>query len=353
MLRILHCIVVFFVAVVFVTDSWAEPGSRGTPVTATSVVRDTVVITEESMGWIETKVNPEVAAEVSGRIQEIFVDTGQTVESGVPMVTIDSEHLKIEKQALQSEVDRLEALIANQKRTVERYRNLLAKKSTSQERFDNAEVKLITLREQLQGALSRLADNKRRMAKTSVLAPVGGWIEKRFVSEGDFVKEGTPLFLLVTDQFLRIVLPFPESVAASLATGQQVKLTSPLSGNRVIEAKINQIRPAVNIHSRAVEVIIYLENPGGWRPGGTINGTVIIDRHTNGMLVPAQAIVRRPAGKVVYQIENNTAHQRQVSTGRRQGDLVEIINGLSGDERIIVDGAGFLTDGAAVVEKQQ
>ena len=352
MSRVFYCLLVLFVTVGCVSNTWAEPGEKVTPVTATPVIHDTVIITEEAMGWIETKVNPEVAAEVSGRIQEIFVDTGQIVKAGSTMLTIDSEEQKLEKKALQSEVDRLEALIANQKRTLERHRNLLAKKSISQERFDDAEVKLITLGEQLEGAKSRLADNKRRMAKTSVLAPVAGWIEKRYVSEGAFVEEGTPLFLLVTDQFLRIVLPFPENVATSLAIGQQVRLTSPLSHERVIEATINQIRPAVNIQSRAIEVIIYLENPGSWRPGGTINGTVTINQHENGLLVPSRAVVRRPAGKVVYQIENNIAHQRQVATGQRQGDLVEITSGLSGNEGIIVDGAGFLTDGASVMEKQ-
>jgi len=352
MSRVFCCLLVLFVTVGSVSNTWAEPGEKVTPVTATPVIHDTVIITEEAMGWIETKVNPEVAAEVSGRIQEIFVDTGQIVKAGSTMLTIDSEEQKLEKKALQSEVDRLEALIANQKRTLERHRNLLAKKSISQERFDDAEVKLITLGEQLEGAKSRLADNKRRMAKTSVLAPVAGWIEKRYVSEGAFVEEGTPLFLLVTDQFLRIVLPFPENVATSLAIGQQVRLTSPLSHERVIEATINQIRPAVNIQSRAIEVIIYLENPGSWRPGGTINGTVTIEQHENGLLVPARAVVRRPVGKVVYQIKDNIAHQLQVTTGSRQGELVEIADGLSGNERIIVDGAGFLTDGASVMEKQ-
>ena len=360
MLKIFHCLIVLLITIAGAGQGWTEtkadnqqPPVIATPVAATSVIRDTVIITEESMGWIEAKINPKVAAEVSGQIEKIYVDTGQIVTTGETMVTIDSEPQKLEKAALQSDVDRLKALIVNQKQTVERYRNLLAKKSISQERFDNAEVKLITLKEQLAGALSRLADNQRRLAKTSVFAPVVGRIEKRFVSEGDFVRPGTPLFQMVTDQFLRIVLPFPENVAANLVPGLEVKLTSPLSHNRIVKAKIDQIRPAVNIYSRALEVIIYLENPGTWRPGGTINGTVIIDGRENGILVPVRAIVRRPAGEVVYQIENQVARQRQVVTGQRQGDLIEIISGLKGDERIIVDGAGFLTDGAAVMEKQQ
>ncbi len=351
MLRKVHFIILLSLTLACVGSSWASPGNQATPVTTTTITRDTVIITEEAMGWIEAKVNPTVASEVSGRIEKIFVDTGQVVETESPLLTIDSEQQKLEKEGLQSEINRLKALIKNQQRTVKRYQSLLTKKSISQERFDNAKVKLITLKNQLEGAKSRLADNQRRLDKTSVFAPVGGWIEKRFVSKGDFVKPGTPLFLMVTDQLLRIVLPFPESVGSLLATGQQVKLTSPLSQDRIIEAKINQIRPAVNIHSRAIEVIIYLENPGSWRPGGTVNGTVIIDRRENGIMVPAQAVVRRPAGEVVYEIKDGKACQHKVTTGQHQGDLIEIIKGLSGDEKIIVDGAGFLTDKAAVREK--
>ena len=355
MLRVLRCVIVVFIAIAFFSagNSLAELGKQGTPVTATSVVRDTVIITEESMGWLEAKINPEVAAEVSGRIEAIHVETGQIVKAGTPMATINSEQQKLEKVALQSEVNRLHVLINNQVRTVKRFQNLLVKKSVSQERFDNAEMQLATFKEQLEGAMARLDDNKRRMDKTSVFAPVSGWIEKRFVSKGDFVKQGNPLFHMVTDQFLRVVLPFPENVASSLKTGQPVKLTSPLTPGRIIESQISRIRPAVNIQSRAIEVIIYLENPGAWRPGGTINGIVIIDRHENGLLIPAQAIVRRPAGEVVYQIEKNIAHQRPVVIGQHQGKLVEVVSGLTGNERVVVDGAGFLTDGVTVKEMRQ
>lgn len=349
MLRKFYWVMVF--CLLLVSTVWASSGGQMTPVTTVPITRDTIVVTEEAMGWIEAKVNPKIASEVAGRVEKIYIDTGEIAKAGSPMLKVNSEQQELEKEGLQADISRLKALIKNQRITVERYQSLLEKKSISQERFDNANVKLITLKEQLAGARSRLADNRRRLAKTSVVAPVGGWIEKRFVSKGDFVRPGTPLFLMVTDHLLRIVLPFPESVASRLAVGQKVKLTSPLSHERVIEAEINQVRPAVNIQSRALEVIIYLENPGEWRPGGTINGTVTIDQHKNGLLVPAQSVVRRPAGKVVYQFKDGKALQHKVVTGQHQGDLIEILSGLTGDEKVVVDGAGFLTDGAYVREK--
>ena len=80
MYRVLYCIVIFLVTPTCVVSSWAESGKQGVPVTTTALNRSTITVTEESMGWIEAKVNPMVAAEVSGQIERIFFDTGQVVK---------------------------------------------------------------------------------------------------------------------------------------------------------------------------------------------------------------------------------------------------------------------------------
>ena len=65
-------------------------------------------------------------------------------------------------------------------------------------------------------------------------------------------------------------------------------------------------------------------------------------------MVPEQSVVLRPAGKVVYSIENGIARQRVVETGMRQDGMQQITKGLNAGETVAADGAGFLTDGAAV-----
>ncbi len=66
------------------------------------------------------------------------------------------------------------------------------------------------------------------------------------------------------------------------------------------------------------------------------------------LMVPEQSVVLRPAGKVVYALEGNVARQRVVETGMRQDGLQQIVKGLAAGETVAADGAGFLTDGAAV-----
>jgi RND family efflux transporter MFP subunit len=325
-----------------------KTGGKAIPISVTKATRQHVRVTEETIGRIDARTAPLVAAEVAGCVIRVFVDAGQKVKAGAVLAKLDSEAMRHDTEAAQAEVDRLKALIANQERTVRRFRNLLAKKSISTDQMDNAEAQLEALQEQLEGATARLADANRRFGKTLIYAPVTGWVEERYIDPGDFLKVGNPMFKITTDRRLRILLPFPECVASQLRPGLPVRLATPMAPDTVIERRINDIRPSVDTSSRAIEVIVDIDNPGSWKPGGSVNGTVIIAEHLDALTVPEQSVIRRPAGEVVYVIEQGKARQRVVKTGQHKEGRIEILEGLTAGDILAVDGAGFLTDGARV-----
>jgi membrane fusion protein (multidrug efflux system) len=325
-----------------------ETVGKAVPVTVTKATRERVLVTEETIGRIEARTAPLVAAEVEGRIVKVFVDTGQKVKAGKILAEMDSEAQRLDREAAQSEVSRLQALLVNQELTVTRLRDLLKRKSISTDQLDNAEAQLKALKEQLEGATARLSDANRRMGKTLIYSPVTGRIEERYITVGDFLKVGNPLFRITTDQSLRVLLPFPESIAAKLRTGLPVRLTSPMAPDTVIESSINDVQPSVDMNSRAIEVTVDITNPGSWKPGASVNGTIIVAEHPDALTVPEQSVVRRPAGEVVYAIEQGKARQREVKTGQHREGRVEILEGIAAGDLLAVDGAGFLTDGANV-----
>jgi len=319
-----------------------------TPITTSTVKSQAILITEEAIGRIEARFAPVVSAEETGLIINIFAETSQYVVAGDELAQIDNQAYVIAEDARKAEVQRLKSLITNQEKTVERYRNLLDKKSIPQDRMDAADVQLASLKDQLDAAKAGLADSRRRKGKTHSIAPVSGWIEKRFITTGDFVNMGKPLFKITSDEKLRIVLPFPESVASKLKKGQKVLLDTPVTPDISIESTITKIRPSVNTGNRAVEIIADIDNPGQWRPGASVNGTVVIGTKPDAMMVPDTSVIRRPAGEVVYVIESNRAKEQVVTTGIRVGDLIEIIDGVSSDDEIAVFGAGYLTNNVPV-----
>ena len=99
-------------------------------------------------------------------------------------------------------------------------------------------------------------------------------------------------------------------------------------------------------------MIVKFDTDGKFRGGGTVNAQVVTGRKPSAIVVPEQSVVLRPAGKVVYIIEDGKAAQRIVQTGYRQGGLIEITTGLAGGETVAVDGAGFLTNNALVTESR-
>ena len=320
---------------------------KPTLVTVTTIKNQPIEITEESVGSLEGLTNPTVSAEVAARIVKIHVSTGQTIKQGQLIATLDATDFSMQRNEAQAEVARIEALLNNQAKTVERNLALVSKKFISQNAADNDTAQQLALKEQLAGAKARVASIMHSSSKTAVYAPSSGKVEKKIVDDGEFVRIGDPIVQIVSSQRLRAHLPFPEHIGAKLKPGLKVRLNTPIS-DRTIEAVIHELKPMITEGSRTVDVIADIVDAPGWQAGASVTGTVVLGTQTAAMMVPEQSLVLRPAGDVVYIMRGNKAYQTIVKTGVHQNGFVEIIDGVTENETIIVDGAGFLTDKALV-----
>jgi membrane fusion protein (multidrug efflux system) len=323
--------------------------ARAVLISTVSAQPQTLEIYEEVVGSLENVMDPKVAAEVAGRVTRVLAFTGKKVKQGELLAEIDAVDFQIQSRGDTAEIKRLQALLANQQRVVERQQTLVGQGFISQNALDEALAQRDVLREQLSAARARAESTGRSLGKTRVVAPIEGEIESQVVASGDYVKVGDPLFTLVGRQRMRAHLLFPESAASRIRPGLKVRLESPAAPGRPIESAIDEIKPTVNAGNRALDAIVRFEtDDGAYRGGGSVNARVVIELKKDAMMVPEQSVVLRPAGKVVYVISGGRAAQRTVETGLRQDGLQEILKGLAPDEVIAADGAGFLSDGAAV-----
>jgi RND family efflux transporter MFP subunit len=342
-------LVLLFVAcsLLFVVADLSAQG-RVIRVTTTQVNRMDVEQLETAVGIIESRRSPQISAQVAGEIVAVLVDEGQGVEAGAVLARIDNEQYRLAKTSDEAEVRRLEALNAQKKREYERSLQLYADKLIAQDQVENAEGELAALTEQLAGAKIQVADSQRRLTDTQLIAPVRAEIAARQVDVGDYLQTGAVAFDLIDIDNLRVRLPFPEYRAPQLHKGLKVRLSSPASGGAPIETEITEIRPSINPANRSISVICDFVNPGDWRPGASVRAEVVIESRADVVMVPQVSIVRRPVGDVVYVLNSTTVHEQPVERGQRSGKYVEIRGGLSDDEIVVVDGAGFLTDGSEV-----
>ena len=307
----------------------------------------------------------KVVAPVEGVIETQIVAAGDYVKVGDPLYRLVSNrilkaHLPYPEsaaarirpgQADAAEIARLDALVAQAERFAERQQRLVAQGFISKNGADDALAQRDAARAQLATARARSGASRYNLGRSKVVAPVEGVIETQIVAAGDYVKVGDPLYRLVSNRILKAHLPYPESAAARIRPGQPVRLTSPQQPDRVIEGSVEQVKPTVSEGSRALDVQVRLDNDGGLRAGGTVNGAIVTGRKPAAVVVPEQSVVLRPAGKVVYVVAEGKARQRIVEPGVKRDGRIEIVKGLAPGEVVAEDGAGFLSDGAAVTVK--
>jgi len=325
-----------------------KPAIASAPITVVKAEGRYLPIAQESAGWIESKNAPVVSAEVPGRMMEIKSDVGSNVTAGQLMAAIDPADFILAKKASSAEVGRLNALIVNQQALVDRYAKLVDEKFISGVTMEGAVSQLEALKEQMEAARAQLSLAERRLEKTRITAPVSGQVEQRMVSVGTFVDVGRPIFQIASSGELKAFLPFPETVSDQIRTGLKVLVSTPASPDKPVEGLIGEIRPMVGTGNRAIVAVVEVKNPGGWKAGASVSGSVTIREIADAVVVPNACVVKRPSGDVVYVIQNGQALQRVVKTGVKKQGMTQIAEGLSIGETVALDGAPYLTDKAAV-----
>ena len=323
-----------------------KAGQVATPVTVAQADTRTIELLDNTVGSLESLQDPVLSAEVQGKVLQVWVVAGSAVKRGQVLAVLDAQDSGLARQVAQAEVARLSILQQNQNKSLERQRQLHEKNFISQAALDNDTAQASALNDQLTAARAQLALAERNVGKSNVVSPMDGRVEKQMASPGQFVKVGDPLFQVVTTQSLRARLPFPEDMAAVVKHGMSVRLTSPASASKV-QSHIDEIRPMAG-GSRSFDAFVTFTNPGTWQPGATVSAELVLGEHPNAVTVPAQSLVLRPAGDVVYVTQGDKAVQRLVEVGARQADIVEVTHGLKPGESVVVEGAAFLTDQAPI-----
>lgn len=316
-------------------------------VSVTQVQRQSIEITEDAVGSIEGLIDPTLASEVAARVVKVHVGVGDKVKKGQLIVTLDAGDFAMQRNEALAEVSRIEALLANQAKTVARNQALVDKKFISQNAVDNDLAQEKVLKEQLAGAKARVNSINHSSSKTRIYAPNDGVVERKIVDSGEYVRAGDAIVQIIGNQKLRAHIPVPENVAAQIKPGQTVRLTTPTSSTAVT-TQVKEIKPLVISDSRSVDVIADIDNQPDWQAGASINAQIVLNKKEGVITVPEQSVVLRPAGEVVYVIQNNQAQQKIVQTGAVKNGFIEILGGLEDGKMIAVDGAAYLTDKAQV-----
>lgn len=193
---------------------------------------------------------------------------------------------------------------------------------------------------------SEVALARQQLDDTVLRSPIDGVIRERLVFSGEFRSAGTPVVSVVQQHPLRLQLAVPERSSAALRVGQPVRVT--IEGDPgVHEGRVTRVSPAIAEGTRTLPIEAQIPNPDGRLRPGTFAKADIVTAENPALMVPQSSLVVFAGVEKVLVVREGKAREQRVRTGVRIGDRIEILEGLSAGEQVIVSPGG-LADGSPV-----
>ncbi len=277
------------------------------------------------------------SAEKSGKVIKVLVDEGDYVNVGQTLVIVRSDVINVNASTAK-------AAYENAKNDYARYENAFKTGGVTKQQLDQAKL-------QLTNAQANLTQANINVGDTKVKSPIKGFINKRFIEPGTILAGMPPtqMFEIVDVSKLKLKVTVNESQVAGLKIGNTVPVTSSVFPDKVATGKIIFIAPkADETLNFPVEIEITNNSSNAIKAGMYGTATFGTKQKQTLTVVPRNAFVGSVSSNEIFVVENGVAKLKKVTAGRILGDQVEIINGLSEGETVIITGQINLQDGNAV-----
>ncbi len=329
-------------------DDAAE--AKGTPVMVERVSAHKIVEEIQATGELLAVEEASVAAEVPGRITAMRVSEGAHVSAGDVVLEIDRERRELELANENAIVAGARSEIAQERRELDRIRTLHESEAASQSQLDAASTRMRTSQAKLAAAEAKLGLARLALRSASVSAPFDGLVAHRFVSAGDHVAEGEPLFDLVALDPIEVEFHLTERDSARVAVGHGVDVRVTPYPDEVFHATVHVVSPRIDPATRTLRVKARVENrERKLRPGLFARADLGVAVRERVPMIPEQAVLQRSDGSVVFVVRDGTrAERRQVRLGVFRSGLAEVVEGVAVGEQVIVRGSSRLVDGSVV-----
>ncbi|GAB1111436.1 MAG: efflux RND transporter periplasmic adaptor subunit [Shewanella algae] len=303
------------------------------PVETSIVTQGQVSSFYATTATLEAPQEAHVVSRIAGLIETLQVEEGDRVNKGQLLAVIDSRRQRYELDKAEAEVQ-----------IIEQELNRLKKMNNRE--FVSADA-MAKLEFNLQAAKARRDLAKLQVEESQIRSPIDGVVAKRFVKQGNMAKEFEELFYLVNQDELYGIVNLPEQQLSSLRIGQEAEVIS--SRQQQVAAKVLRISPVVEATSGTFKVTLSIPNQDASLKAGMFTRVELrYDTHDNVIVVPYNAVINQDDRKALYVIEEGKAQRREVKLGYRQDDKVEITEGISPGEQVVVRGQHNLKDQSLV-----
>ncbi|MBL3558661.1 MULTISPECIES: efflux RND transporter periplasmic adaptor subunit [Marinobacter] len=287
-------------------------------------------------GVIEAVQQSTVSAQTSGTVQRLPYDVDDSVAAGDLIVQLEDSEQRSRLRQAQAGLEEAEAALSDAKQRFERIEAVHERGLVSRQEFDQARNTLAAARARVERAGAAVSEAREQLSYTRVMAPYGGILTERHVEVGESVNPGQPLLSGLSLEQLRVVVDLPQKYADLARTERQAEVT--LADGRVLETGEMTFYPYANPQTHTFRLRMRLSEPNGSLfPGMLVKvGVPVASREA--LWVPASSLIQRSELRAVFVLnKENRPRLRQVRTGVRDNDRLEILAGLGEGERVVTN----------------
>jgi len=289
---------------------------------------------------------------VSGKVIFVGPREGDYVKRGQKLAEVDPLDYRLQVAAAQATLE--QARVA-QRRAEEEYgrmKFLYDSKSLAPNDYEKFKATLDGAAEQVRQATANDELARKRLSDATLVAPIDGYVDMRGIEPGETASPGKPVFRIVRLDPVEVNAGVPETDVHLVQVGQKALVTLPALPGQSFEGTIRLVNVGADPGTRTYMTRISVPNPKHvLKVGMVAEARIAADRKTATMCVPGEAIVRDAQGATmvfVYFPNEGRVYSKRVKAGAFCGTEVQIKEGLSGDESIVLAGQDYLRDGMPV-----
>ncbi|MEC5166975.1 RND family efflux transporter MFP subunit [Flavobacterium sp. PL11] len=305
-------------------------------------------------GKIEAKNSANLSTRMMGYVTKVHVQVGQKVNVGQLLMSINNTDLQAKRAQVDASILQATAGFNSAKKDYDRFVNLFKQQSASQKELDDMTARYEMAKAGLEGAKQMRNEVIAQFNYSNITAPFTGVVTNTFVKEGDMANPGMPLISVEGASKLQVIAMVSENDIAAIKKGMPVSVLVK-SSNEKLKGKVSEVSiSATNTGGQYLVKVDLDKTDATVLSGMFVNIQFPIENKVNSsksevLLVPESALVKQGQLTGIYTVgTGNVAILRWLRIGKSFGEQVEVLSGLSADERYIVSADGKLYNGVPV-----
>ena len=301
-------------------------------------------------GKVEAAKSANISTRMMGYVDKIYVQVGDKVRNGQLLLSVNNVDVSAKLAQVNAGITEAQAAFNNAEKDYNRYTALFQDNSASRKELDDMTAQFEMAKARLEAARQMKNEVNAQLSYANIRAPFSGVVTNKFINTGDMANPGMPLLEVESPGSYQVLAMVPESEILTIQKDTKVDVQLKSLG-KLVGGKITEVSTSAKNTGGQYMVKVLLDASDANILSG-MYATVqfpIAQESSKAIMIPNEALVYNGQLTGIYTVsQSNTALLRWLRLGRTVGDKVEVLSGLSADEKYIVSAEGKLYNGVKI-----